>query len=84
VSGGQLLVGVLVAVVAEQMVEELVRAHADAPVDHGHRHVVVVLAQGLPPRHRVQVRGVDQGAVDVEQNSGFSRHDGRVTPGTTG
>jgi hypothetical protein len=32
----------------------------------------------------VQVRGVDQGAVDVEQNSGFSRHDGRITPGSTG
>ena len=69
VRGVDRVVLVLVAVVAEEAVEQLVAGHADGVVHVGHRDVVAVLAQRLGPAHGVQVGGVDQRAVDVEQDA---------------
>ncbi len=62
------LVLVLVTVLAEEVGEQVVGAEADRPVDVMHRHVVSGLSQHLPPRHHIQVVGVDERAVHVEQS----------------
>lgn len=63
--------GVLVpvSVLAQQMLQQVVRAEPDGAVHRGHGDPVACLAQGLPPAHRVQVVGVYEGAVHVEDGS---------------
>ena len=54
----------------EQVFEQLVGPHPDQGVDAGHGDVLARLLQRLPPRDGVEVVGVEQGAVDVEQDGG--------------
>jgi hypothetical protein len=64
----QAAVGVLVSVSRQQPVQQLVRAHSDGPVNVGHGHLLPALGERLPPGNGVQVIGVDQGAVHIEQH----------------
>jgi hypothetical protein len=60
----------LLDVVAEQRPDELVAAHADRPVDPPHRRVVAVRDHRPVPGDRVEVVGVDERAVDVQDRRG--------------
>ncbi|GAA2624911.1 hypothetical protein GCM10010425_21170 [Streptomyces spororaveus] len=56
-----------VPVLAQQMAQEALAREADRAVDVVHGEVVARLPQGLPPADDVQVIGIDEGAVDIEQ-----------------
>ena len=64
----QVVAVALLDLVAGDGGDELVAAHADGAVDLPQRHVDVEAAEGPRPREGVVVGGVDQGAVDVEQD----------------
>lgn len=53
-------------VAAEQPLQKVGGVHPDGAVDLPHRHLVSGLVQCLPPGHGVEVVGVGEGAVDVE------------------
>lgn len=67
---------VRIAVVAEDVFDQVGAAQADCVVHGAHRHPVTGLPEGLPPGRDMQVVGVDERSVDVEQ--GGTRHEGSI------
>ena len=83
---GAVVVGVRVrdgvVSVTEHGLDELIRALAHRAMQRRHGHLVAIGAQRLRPRDHVQVVGVDERAVDIEEHAGgvgTSGHDSRRT-----
>jgi len=62
----QRLAQVVVDLLVQHRGNELIAAHADVAVDLPGRHLVAVGVEGALPGDRVVVVGVDERAVDVE------------------
>ncbi len=64
----------VVGATTEQPRQHAVAAHADGAVDPPHRHVVSVVGERLRPADHVVVDGVDERAVEVQQDGRFVGH----------
>lgn len=65
---GGLELGLVLSRTAEQMRYEVISAHPDRPVDLGRGDVAAMLIERLRPTHRVDVAGVHQRAIHVEEH----------------
>ncbi|CAM5463978.1 Potassium-transporting ATPase ATP-binding subunit [Streptomyces narbonensis] len=68
VGGAQPVVAFVVPVLAQEVIEEVGPGQTDGPVDGVRRDPVPGLAQRLPPGDDMEVVGVGEGAVDVEES----------------
>lgn len=65
---GEPFVPARVAALPQEVAEEVLPRQSDGAVDVVHRHGVACLPKRLPPARDVQVVGVGEGSVDVEQS----------------
>jgi hypothetical protein len=57
--------------VRDQTLDEPVTSHANPSVNGGHFDIQAFTSERLPPRHGMEVAGIDQGSIHIEKNAAF-------------